>query len=176
MNREILEGALAELPLLQYEFINPKDLVFSERIRHVCQQECPMYGKTWACPPAVGAVVDCQKKCQSFDCGLVITTVAEVNDIANMEETLATRGDHEDITRSVRDTLLQLGTAPYVLSTEACAICETCAYPDKPCRFPDKMFPCVESHGIVVTDLAERYGIEFLMGNMVVWFSLFLFD
>ena len=62
------------------------------------------------------------------------------------------------------------------LSTEACAHCESCAYPDAPCRHPDRMFPCVESHGILVTDLAERHGIDFLAGsNLVTWFSLILY-
>ena len=50
-----------------------------------------------------------------------------------------------------------------------------CAYPDAPCRHPDKMFPCVESQGILVTDLAEKHGLDFMNGNIVVWFSLILF-
>ena len=59
---------------------------------------------------------------------------------------------------------------------EACAICEQCAWPDEPCRHPDRMFPCVESHGILVTDLAERRGIDFLAGsNLVTWFSLLFY-
>ena len=44
-----------------------------------------------------------------------------------------------------------------------------------PCRHPDKMFPCVESQGILVTDLAEKHGLDFMNGNIVVWFSLILF-
>ena len=40
-------------------------------------------------------------------------------------------------------------TEVYGLSTESCAICAHCAWPDGPCRHPDRMFPCVESHGIV---------------------------
>ena len=45
-----------------------------------------------------------------------------------------------------------------------------------PCRHPDRMFPCVESHGLIVTALAERHGIEFQYGgNVVTWFSLLLY-
>ena len=58
------------------------------------------------------------------------------------------------------------------LSTESCAICPNCAYPDAPCRHPDRMFPCVESYGIVATALAEQNGIEFYNGNLVTWFSV----
>ena len=67
------------------------------------------------------------------------------------------------------------GFETLTLSTESCAICKKCAYPDAPCRHPDKMFPCVESYGILVTNMAEQCGIEFIEGgNVVVWFSLVL--
>ena len=37
------------------------------------------------------------------------------------------------------------------------------------------MYPCVESHGILVTDLAEKHGIDFMSGNIVTWFSLIFY-
>lgn len=52
MNRELLEEKLAELPLYIYDFVDVSALEFSERIRWICQHECPMYGKSWACPRA----------------------------------------------------------------------------------------------------------------------------
>ena len=34
----------------------------------------------------------------------------------------------------------------------------------------------MESHGILITDTAERYGIDFQAGNNIVtWFSLILY-
>ncbi len=176
MNREKLEARLAELPLYQYEFLTPRELTFSERVRAVCEQECPMYGKSWACPPAVGTVEDCKARCLAYEHVLLLTSVAEVADTANLEQTLATRGAHEALTHQVCLLLLECGAAEATaLSTEACALCEHCAYPDAPCRHPEQMFPCVESYGITVTDLAERYGIDFLNAGMVVWFSLLFY-
>lgn len=172
LDKALLEEQLAELPLMQYKFIDTAELAFSERIRHICETECPMYGKTWACPPGVGTVPECQARVLAYPHALMITTVTEVSDIADIEETLTTRAPHEEITRQVRDLFRAQGVETYVLSTEACAHCEHCAYPDEPCRFPDKMFPCVESHGIIVTDIAEKHGIEFMNGNLVTWFSL----
>lgn len=176
MKRKDIEARLAELPIYQYAFIRTEDLVFSERIRWICEHECAMYGKTWACPPAVGRMEECRARVLAYEDGLLITTINEVSDIANMEETLATRAPHEEITRAVNDVLRQAGMETLVLSTEACAICEKCAYPDGKCRCPEKMFPCVESHCVVVSDLAEKNGIEFYAeGNMVTWFSLILY-
>ena len=177
MNRELLEEKLSELPLYIYDFLDPKELEFSDRIRWICEHECPMYGKTWACPPGVGSIPECQKKCLSYENGLLISTIVEVEDITNIEETLATRPDHEALTNQVRDVMRELGTDPYVLSTEACTICEHCAIADgQPCRFPEKMHPCVESHGINVVPILESRGLEFQFGaNVVTWISLLLF-
>ena len=176
MDRELLEAQLSELPLYQYAFIRTEQLCFSDRIRWICEHECPMYNKTWACPPAVGSVEECRERLMAFDEALLIATITEVSDIANIEETLSTRAPHEEITRQVHELVKRQAGETAVLSTEACAICENCAWPDAPCRHPGKMFPCVESHGIVVTDLAERTGIDFYAeGNLVTWFSLIFF-
>ena len=176
MNREWLEAQLSQLPLYMYEFIDTSELVFTDRVRHICRTECPMYGKSWACPPAVGEVEECRRRCLAFDHALLISTIAEVNDIADIDETLATRAPHEEITRQVQQMVREQSAQTMVLSTEACAHCEHCTYPNAPCRFPEKMYPCVESHGILVTELAEQHGIDFLAGgNIVTWFSLIFY-
>ncbi len=176
MDRQKLEEQLAVLPLYEYAFIDTDELQFSERVRYICETECPMYNTTWACPPAVGTVAACQKRVMAFKEGLLIATITEVSDIANIRETLATRADHEAITRQVLEMVHRQATDTLTLSTEACAHCARCTWPDAPCRFPDRMFPCVESHGILVTELAEKHGIEFLAeGNAVTWFSLILY-
>ena len=174
---EELEQSLAELPLYSYHWIDPGELEFTERVRWVCAHECPMYGKTWACPPGVGTVEQCRRKCGSYGNCLMISTVAEISDIGNMEEGLATRPAHEAITDAVRDILRGLGTEPYVLSTQACAVCERCAYLDGlPCRHPERMHPCVESHGINLIPTLERVGVEYQFGqNVVTWFSLLFY-
>lgn len=172
MDRQAVEAQLCELPISQYAWIDPRQIEFSERIRYVCEHECTMYGKSWACPPAVGTVEACREKVLSYPEGLVFTTLTEVEDIADLEATLATRAPHEQITRQVRDILRQYSPDVLTLSTEACAICEHCTYPNAPCRNPDRMFPCVESYGVVATDLAEKNGIEFYNGNLVTWFSV----
>ena len=178
MDRDLLEQQLSELPLYVYTYIDPKELEFSSRIRYICQAECPMYGKSWACPPAVGEVDACKKCCGEYENCLLVGTIVEVNDITDIEETLSTRVDHEAVTNEIRELMRQQGIEPYILSTEACAACERCAYLDgKPCRFPDRMHPCIESHGINVIPVLENNGLEFQYGgNIVTWYSLLFFN
>ena len=177
MNREVLEEKLAELPLYAYFFVNPGELEFSERVRWICENECGRYGKSWACPPGVGTLEECRARCLSFENCLVIATITEVADIADIEETLATRGDHEQITDETADILRELGARPFVLSTESCALCPRCAILDgQPCRLPEKMHPCVESQGINVVPVLEENGLEFQFGcNVVTWISMLFF-
>ena len=178
MDRERLEAELSELPLYVYIYVDPQSIEFSERIRWICQHECPMYGKSWACPPGVGEVAACSAKCKSYTSCLMIGTITEIEDIANMEQALRTRPEHEAITNRVRQMFRDQGVEPYILSTEACAVCERCAILDGlPCRMPGRMHPCVESHGINLIPTLEENGLNFQYGdNIVTWYSLLFFN
>ena len=177
MDMTRLESELSQLPLYFYGFIDPKNMEFSERIRYICSAECPMYNTTWACPPAVGEVAACEHKCKGFENCLLIGTITEVADIADIDAALATRPEHEEITNQVRGFFRAQGIEPYILSTEACAVCQRCAWLDgEPCRHQDRMHPCVESHGINLIPTLEENGLEFQYGeNIVTWYSLLFF-
>lgn len=178
LDKELLEQELQEFPLYVYEFLDPQELEFSQRVRWICQHECPMYGKSWACPPGVGSVESCREKCMAYAQCLMIATITEVGDISDIQETLSTRGEHEEITNEIAQRMRRQGVEPYILSTEACAVCQRCAILDgQPCRRPEHMHPCVESHGINILGLLDSRGLAFQYGeNVVTWFSLLFYN
>lgn len=178
MDKELLEQRLLELPLYTYFYVAPAQLEFSDRIRYICQTECPRYGKSWACPPGVGSVEACKAKCLGYRECLVIGTITECQDIADIDETLATRPEHEQLTDQVANILRDMGVEPYILSTDSCAICENCTYcQGKPCRHPDRMHPCIESHGINIIPTLEENGLEFQYGgNIITWYSMLFYN
>ena len=178
MDKLLLEEALSELPLYIYFYIDPSTLEFSDRIRYICEAECPRYGKSWACPPGVGSVAQCKARCLSYRQCLVIGTITETEDISDLEATLATRPEHEALTNHVRELMRQQGVEPYILSTDSCALCQHCTCTEgQPCRHPDKMHPCIESHGINIIPTLEENGLEFQYGdNIITWFSLLFFN
>ena len=47
MKEERIEEIAAQYPLCQYNFLDTKELVFSEQVRYICETECPRYGKSW---------------------------------------------------------------------------------------------------------------------------------
>lgn len=176
MDRELLERELRELPLYACEFIRTAELTFSGRVRHICRTQCAMYGHSWSCPPAVGTLEECRARATAFEEGLLIATAIEVDDAADMRASLAARAPHEAITRRVLELVRRQAKEALALSGEACARCGRCAWPDVPCRRPEEMLPCLEGYGILVTELAERHGIELdAGGNAVTWFSLILY-
>lgn len=176
MAEKRIEEKIAQFPICEYAFIRPEEIPFSEKVRYICRTECPRYGTSWACPPAVGTLEECRERCLAFEKGFIFTTVSEGADLENMDAMLAMRGGHEKITRRIVEIFRENYEEVQAFSTESCAICETCSYPDAPCRHPDYMLPSVEGQGILVTELAERHGMTFLNGsNVVTWFSLILY-
>ena len=178
MDYEKLEAQLSELPLYVYCFIDPKGLEFSQRIRWICEHECPMYGKTWACPPGVGSVEACQSKCLGYGKCLMVGTITDEAHPSDMDGALATRAGHEQLTNQIGQLFREQGIEPYILSTEACAVCEKCAWMDgQPCRHPERMHPCLESHGINIIPTLEEQGLEFQYGgDVITWYSLLFFN
>ena len=174
--RNLVEEKLQELPVVQYAWLEEKEIPFSGRVREICRNECPRYGTSWSCPPGVGTVEECRDRCAGFPEAFVFTTIAEVMDAANMEETLATREAHEGVTKEICKIFEAAGCGTLALSADSCAICDKCAYPDSPCRHPKRMLPCIESYGIIVPELAQKAEIEFMNGaNIVTWFGIILF-
>lgn len=175
LHTEALDAFLVNYPVYEYRIIETDSLPFADRVRTICQQECPRYNTTWACPPAVGEVEDCRRRCLEYPKALIFSSVAEVQDILDLRETLANRRAHEKITNEIGDFLREQGCEIFILSTESCDICRECTYPQKPCRHPELMHPCVESYGIVVSGIVEQYQMEYnLGGNTILWFSLIL--
>lgn len=177
MDTAKFEEFISQYPIFEYRLLDTQTISVEERVRLVCQQECERYGSTWACPPAVGSLTECEQKVKSYPQAVFFSSVAEVSDILNMEEMLDTRHAHEELTSQVGHFLEESGYETYILSTESCDICADCAYKEgKPCRYPDRMHPCLESHGVVVSQIVEEQQMEYnLGGNTILWFSMILF-
>ena len=176
-NTADFEAFISQYPIYEYRLLNASDIAVEKRVRIVCQQECERYNSTWACPPAVGTLEECRDRIHKYDQAVFFSSVAEVSDVMNMEEMLATRDAHEKLTTEVDRFLKNMGYDTFTLSTESCDICEECAFPQgKPCRHPDRMHPCLESHGVVVSEIVEKEQMEYnLGGNTILWFSMVLF-
>lgn len=177
MDIEKFEEFISQYPVYEYRLLDTKNIQIQERVRIICRQECERYATTWACPPAVGDLSECESRIKSYPHAIFFSSVAEVSDLLNMEEMLSTRREHEKLTTEIGKYIEKQGYEIFILSTESCDICDTCAYKEgKPCRYPEYMHPCLESHGVVANEIVEKEQMEYnLGGNTILWFSMVLF-
>lgn len=174
--RENIEKKITAYPIFEYAFFDPAELNFHQAVRTICKSECPQYGKSWSCPPAVGTLEECKDRCTRYANAFIFSTISEVRDILNMDEMLSTRGEHSQIVEEIKENVFGGNQDALILTAESCAICDKCTYPDETCRHLDRMHPCVESHAISVTDICEKHNLSFLNGhNVVTWFGMILF-
>lgn len=171
-----LERDILAFPLMQYQFFKTEEIEFSKSVRYICEHECEHYGKSWACPPNVGTIDECVEECRNYTDCLIFSSVVEVSDNLNFEECLKAKDEHEEITYEIAKIFREKTPSPLVLST-GCTLCADCTYPDSACRFPERAFATIESHGIMLVPIAEKYGLSFdCVGNIVTYFSLIFFN
>ena len=100
ITHEEIEEFICQYPVYQYAFFPPEEIEFSFRVRWICEKECERYNSTWACPPAVGSVEECRKRCLGYRECFLFSTIAEVSDVINFEETLADTAGSPERARS----------------------------------------------------------------------------
>lgn len=175
-NTERIEKIVASHDVCEYTFGDYGQIPFSDKVIHICRSDCPRYGHCWACPPAVGDIHDCMERTSAFKRFCLFSTVAEVSDSNNLAACLPAKKAHEALSRQIRAELRQTLPEHLMLST-GCSICDTCTYPDGPCRFPEERLSSMESHGIVLVNLIEAMGMCADYGNdMVVYFTMILYN
>lgn len=152
-------------------------IVFSDEVREMCAvNQCGQYGKTWACPPGVGTVEECRERAMKYKNVVVFSTVSNLEDSFDWDGMMDAKKRHEEVSKKVREIFLEDRDDILMLSSEGCQNCKSCTYPDAPCRFPDQMFPSVESFGIYVNKEASAAGIHYINGaNTVTYFSNIFF-
>ena len=148
-----------------------------EEVRKTCENGCRGYGKSWACPPAVGTVDECRERAQSYDKMLVFSGKYELNDSFDFQGMSAAMKSFKTIARRLDDGVKPLLDEYLMLSNEGCGVCIDCTYPDEPCRFPDRLHHAIEGYGILVGDLVKMAGINYNNGkNTVTFFGALLYN
>ncbi|MDR3239466.1 MAG: DUF2284 domain-containing protein [Clostridiales bacterium] len=169
-----IEGA----GVYEYGLVNPSEIEYRQMIRDICAgNTCRQYGMTWACPPAVGTVEECRNRCLQYNTMLVFTGVFRLEDVFDWEGMLRGLKDFKEIARNVDAAVKPYLKNYLVLSNEGCGACESCTYPDAPCRFPEQLHHSIEGYGILVSELAKQTAVKYNNGkNSVTYFGALLFN
>lgn len=152
-------------------------ILFEEEIRRICAGNgCRNYGKSWACPPAVGTVEECRARCRQFSSMLLLSRRYEIEDSFDFEGMMEAGRQFKQLMDRMDAEVKKLAKPVLILSNEGCIRCEACTYPHAPCRYPDRLHHALEGYGLNVSQLASMAGMQYMGGpNTVTYFGAVLF-
>lgn len=147
-------------------------LVLRSEIRDICADgKCGKYDKCWSCPPACGTLEEISEKIAGFRWGLLLQMTGQMEDEFDFEAILETERKLKKCFYKLSDRLRADGEELFAMSAGACTICDTCTYPNHPCRFPEKLFPSMEACGLVVLDICTKAGLGYNYGKNTITFT-----
>lgn len=164
--------------IFQAGIIQTSEINFSTEVRKMCEvNTCRQYGKTWACPPAVGTVQVCRDRCNKFEKTLLFSSKYELEDSFDYDGMVNGMRDFKRVSKKLYNEVKPLLKEFLLLSNEGCINCEKCTYPDLPCRFPENMHGSIEGYGIFVSEVAKAANINYINGqNTVTYFGALFFN
>jgi len=165
------------LGIHEHGYASTDDIPFSDEVRRLCEQNiCRHYGRTWACPPAVGSIAHGMAVCRSYRTIMLFSGKYDLEDSFDWEGMQRAHTVFKKVCDALYDKLLERSVDFLLLSNESCNRCKVCTYPAEPCRHPEKLFPSIEGLGIVVSTLANTCRIKYINGaNTVTYFGAVLY-
>ena len=151
-------------------------LDFMQEVRDMCnEKQCDKYGKSWSCPPACGTLEEMRERVNAYSGGVLVQTVGDLEDSYDWDGIMEAGMRHKENFGRMREALEDESQSILAMGAGACMLCETCTYPDAPCRFPDKMAASMEASGLFVSKVCTDNGLKYNHGpNKIAFTSCFL--
>ena len=153
-------------------------LEFLQDVRDMCNpNQCQKFGKVWSCPPACPSLEEMRETVRRYSRGILVQTVGQLEDSYDWDgiQDAAKRQSEHFI--KLWDALEPLYPRLYPMGTGGCSKCETCTYPDEPCRFPERMAPSMEACGLFVSKVCADNGMKYNYGpNTIAYTACFLLE
>lgn len=157
--------------------LDVKTLKFLPEVRDMCAADrCRSYNHSWSCPPACGDLDEISAKCRDYTDGIIVQTVGKREDEFDFESIITTQEKHKENFNALAEEFQRSGVSVYAMGAGACTLCESCTYPDAPCRFPDKAHSSMEASGLFVSQVCKDNNIDYYYGpNTICFVGCFLF-
>ncbi len=153
------------------------NLSVTEDVRAMCAANtCHSYDRNWSCPPACGTIDEWRERLTKYSDCVVFETVAELEDEFDIDTMMDANDDHKERMLPFADEVREVAPGCLFLAAGPCTICDECAYPDEPCRLPEKQFVAMEAAGMVVSKVCLAADIPYNHGSdHVAYVSCVLF-
>lgn len=116
---------LKKTGISRYGFISTAEILFSDAVRKICENDtCRLYGRTWACPPAVGTVEQCRQRCLRYEKAMVFDAVYPLTDPFDYEGMTEGHGAFKKLCDRLYILVKNQLSSFLLLSNEGCNRCE----------------------------------------------------
>jgi len=151
-------------------------LEFLQEVRDMCNaKQCNRYDTSWSCPPACASLEEMRQRVLSYSGGILVQTVGELEDSYDWDGIMEAGARHKDNFGRLWASLEKENQQVLAMGAGACMICETCTYPEKECRFPDRMAASMEACGLFVSKVCTDNGLAYNYGqDRIAFTSCFL--
>ncbi|MDR1248888.1 MAG: DUF2284 domain-containing protein [Treponema sp.] len=141
-------------------------------VRDACAvNKCGAYNTKWSCPPGCGTLEACEVRIRKYKKGILLQTTGIMEDSMDYETMTQTGKDHAEHLESFSGEIKKQYPGSMIMGAGACRRCETCAYPDEPCRFPDRMTASMEAYGMVVSDVCKDNNLPYYYGKDTITYT-----
>jgi len=164
-----LAEAAKECGFTHFAKLDISTLEFMQEIRDMCNpKQCKNYNTSWSCPPACASLEEMRDRVKNYTTGILVQTVGEIEDSLDWDGIMEAGARHKENFGKMRVKLNKKYPSLFAMGAGECKICETCTYPENPCRFPEKMEVSMEACGLFVSkvckdnNLVYNYGPEYI--------------
>ena len=88
----------------------------------------------------MGTVEECVDRCRQYDDVLFFSSIAQVQDIMNLDESLATKAEHEKMTHLIEQYLRDHSVETYALSSDSVPPVKNALIPKRPAGIRSRCF------------------------------------
>jgi predicted metal-binding protein len=136
-----------------------------EEVRETCaENKCRAYGKNWSCPPGCGTLAECEARIRKYSRGVILQTTGTLEDSLDGEMMMQIAQEHGAHFEAFGEKIKALYPDSMLIGAGSCMRCETCTYPDAPCRFPAKLTSSMEALGMIVSDVCKDNHLPYYYG------------
>ena len=162
-----LEYGFSYAAILDAATLNPRKEVFD-----MCaDNRCGNYNKSWMCPPASGNPEQNLAKLSAFSKGIIVQTTGKLDDDFDYEGMKAASDKHMQLFNGIVEIIKRDYPHALFLGSGGCKLCESCTYPDLPCRYPELAFPSMEAFGLIVSDVCTANGAKYYYGPQTITYT-----
>ena len=102
----------------------------------------------------------------------MVQTVGELEDSWDYESIRDTEDRQKESQQKLLPILREKLGDVMPLGVGTCRQCQTCSYPDAPCRFPDKAFSSMEAYGLLVSQVCTDSGLKYNYGPNTIAYTI----